>query len=75
MFSGSQILIDRGTPSGFKILAEAREQILGLDVDLYKPKPKYDNFGNILPQEEPDPLEPAHVLAPVCISAEHRETR
>ncbi|KAF9312614.1 37S ribosomal protein S22 [Podila horticola] len=58
------ILIDRGTPSGFKILAEAREQILGLDVDLYKPKPKYDNFGNILPQEEPDPLEPAHVLAP-----------
>ncbi|KAI7821974.1 mitochondrial small ribosomal subunit Rsm22-domain-containing protein [Gamsiella multidivaricata] len=27
------ILIDRGTPSGFKTLAEAREQILGLDLD------------------------------------------
>ncbi|KAG0338372.1 37S ribosomal protein S22 [Podila humilis] len=58
------ILIDRGTPSGFKAVAEAREQILGLDVDLYKPKRKYDNFGNILPDEEPAPREPAHVLAP-----------
>ncbi|KAG0038415.1 37S ribosomal protein S22 [Podila clonocystis] len=58
------ILIDRGTPSGFKILAEAREQILGLDADLFKPKPKYDNFGNILPEEKPTPPEPAHVLAP-----------
>ncbi|KFH64042.1 hypothetical protein MVEG_09867 [Podila verticillata NRRL 6337] len=58
------VLIDRGTPSGFKTLAEAREQILGLDADLFKPKPKYDNFGNILPEEKPTPPEPAHVLAP-----------
>ncbi|KAF9172703.1 37S ribosomal protein S22 [Mortierella sp. AD010] len=58
------ILIDRGTPSGFKILAEAREQILGLDTDRIKTKPKYDNFGHILPEEEPPMREPAHVLAP-----------
>ncbi|KAF9200248.1 37S ribosomal protein S22 [Haplosporangium sp. Z 27] len=58
------ILIDRGTPSGFKILAEAREQILGLDADRIKQKPKYDNFGNILPEEELPKREPAHVLAP-----------
>ncbi|KAF9351354.1 37S ribosomal protein S22 [Mortierella sp. AD094] len=58
------ILIDRGTPSGFKILAEAREQILGLDADRIKTKPKYDDFGNILPEEEPPKREAAHVLAP-----------
>lgn len=66
-----QVLIDRGTPNGFKILAEAREQILGLDADLLKPKPKYDNFGNILPEEKPTPPEPAHVLAPVSILCFH----
>ncbi|KAF9432282.1 37S ribosomal protein S22 [Entomortierella beljakovae] len=58
------ILIDRGTPSGFKALAEAREQILGLDMDRIKIKPKFDDFGNILPAEEPPKREPAHVLAP-----------
>ncbi|KAI8604424.1 mitochondrial small ribosomal subunit Rsm22-domain-containing protein [Dissophora ornata] len=58
------ILIDRGTPSGFKILAEAREQILGLDADRFKVKPKYDAYGNQLPEEEPQAREPAHVLAP-----------
>ncbi|KAF9970544.1 37S ribosomal protein S22 [Actinomortierella ambigua] len=57
------ILVDRGTPNGFRILAEAREQILGLDKDVFKPKPKYDSMGNIIP-EEPMPWEPAHVLAP-----------
>jgi len=59
------VLIDRGTPNGFRVLAEAREQILGLDLDLIKPKPKYDAFGNRLPDEERPTREPAHVLAPV----------
>ncbi|KAF9418485.1 37S ribosomal protein S22 [Podila epigama] len=58
------ILVDRGTPAGFKVLAEAREQILGLDADLIKPKPKYDNFGHLLPEEPVETVEPAHVLAP-----------
>ncbi|KAG0260741.1 37S ribosomal protein S22 [Actinomortierella ambigua] len=58
------ILVDRGTPNGFRILAEAREQILGLDKDVFKAKPKHDSMGNILPEEEPAPREPAHVLAP-----------
>ncbi|KAG0302488.1 37S ribosomal protein S22 [Dissophora globulifera] len=58
------ILIDRGTPSGFRVLAEAREQILGLDVGQFKPKPKYDAYGNQLPEEEPPARELAHVLAP-----------
>ncbi|KAG0202411.1 37S ribosomal protein S22 [Mortierella sp. NVP41] len=58
------ILIDRGTPSGFRILAEAREQILGLDLDRVKAKPKYDAYGELIPEEEPAKPEPAHVLAP-----------
>ncbi|KAG0227072.1 37S ribosomal protein S22 [Actinomortierella wolfii] len=58
------ILVDRGTPNGFRILAEAREQILGLDKEVFKPKAKYDHMGNILPEEEPAPTEPAYVLAP-----------
>ncbi|KAK3825535.1 MAG: mitochondrial small ribosomal subunit Rsm22-domain-containing protein [Benniella sp.] len=58
------VLIDRGTPNGFRVLAEAREQILGLDLDLIKPKPKYDAYGNRLPDEERPAREPAHVLAP-----------
>ncbi|KAG0250763.1 37S ribosomal protein S22 [Mortierella polycephala] len=57
------ILIDRGTPSGFKVLAEAREQILGLDANRIKAKPKYDAYGVQLP-EEPTKREPAYVLAP-----------
>ncbi|KAF9958760.1 37S ribosomal protein S22 [Mortierella alpina] len=58
------ILIDRGTPSGFKMLAEAREQILGLDADRIVIKPKYDAYGVQLPQEAPPKREPAHVFAP-----------
>ncbi|KAG0206529.1 37S ribosomal protein S22 [Mortierella sp. GBA30] len=58
------ILIDRGTPSGFKLLAEAREQILGLDADRIKTKPKYDAYGVQLPEEKPPMRDPAHVLAP-----------
>ncbi|KAF9287620.1 37S ribosomal protein S22 [Mortierella alpina] len=58
------ILIDRGTPSGFKMLAEAREQILGLDDDRIVVKPKYDAYGVQLPEEAPPKREPAHVLAP-----------
>ncbi|KAG0046662.1 37S ribosomal protein S22 [Gryganskiella cystojenkinii] len=58
------ILIDRGTPSGFKILAEAREQILGLDVGRFKSKPKYDAWGVRIPEEPTPEREPAHVLAP-----------
>ncbi|KAF9350518.1 37S ribosomal protein S22 [Mortierella sp. NVP85] len=58
------VLIDRGTPNGFRVLAEAREQILGLDLDLIKTKPKYDAYGNRLPDEERPTREPAHVLAP-----------
>ncbi|KAF9931891.1 37S ribosomal protein S22 [Linnemannia zychae] len=58
------ILIDRGTPNGFKILAEAREQILGLDLDRIKVKPKYDAYGNLIPVAEPVKPEPAHVVAP-----------
>ncbi|KAF9988032.1 37S ribosomal protein S22 [Modicella reniformis] len=58
------ILIDRGTPNGFRVLAEAREQILGLDADQGMTKTKYDAYGNRLPEEEPPKREPAHVLAP-----------
>lgn len=58
-------MIDRGTPSGFKMLAEAREQILGLDADRIVVKPKYDAYGVQLPEEAPPKREPAHVLAPV----------
>ncbi|KAF9586120.1 37S ribosomal protein S22 [Lunasporangiospora selenospora] len=58
------ILIDRGTPSGFRVIAEAREQILGLDKDLTKSRPEYDAYGNLLPVPEPVPRSPAHVLAP-----------
>ncbi|KAF9896027.1 Methyltransferase-like protein 17, mitochondrial, partial [Lobosporangium transversale] len=46
------ILIDRGTPSGFKTLAEAREQILGLDLARLKPKPTYDTYGNLIPPKD-----------------------
>ncbi|KAG0271002.1 37S ribosomal protein S22 [Linnemannia exigua] len=58
------ILIDRGTPSGFRILAEAREQILGLDLDRIQHKPKYDAYGELIPEEAPVKPEPAHVVAP-----------
>ncbi|KAF9906073.1 37S ribosomal protein S22 [Linnemannia zychae] len=58
------ILIDRGTPSGFKILAEAREQILGLDLDRVHHKPKYDAYGELIPELEPVKPVPAHVVAP-----------
>ncbi|KAK3845716.1 MAG: mitochondrial small ribosomal subunit Rsm22-domain-containing protein [Linnemannia gamsii] len=58
------ILIDRGTPSGFRILAEAREQILGLDLDRVQHKPKYDAYGELIPEEAPVKPEPAHVVAP-----------
>ncbi|KAG9321711.1 hypothetical protein KVV02_006625 [Mortierella alpina] len=58
------ILIDRGTPSGFKMLAEAREQILGLDADRVVVKPKYDAYGVQLPEVAPPKRDPAHVLAP-----------
>ncbi|KAF9177357.1 37S ribosomal protein S22 [Haplosporangium sp. Z 767] len=58
------VLIDRGTPNGFKVLSEAREQILGLDTDRIKTNPKYDAYGIQLPEEEPTKREPAYVLAP-----------
>ncbi|KAF9113211.1 37S ribosomal protein S22 [Mortierella sp. AM989] len=58
------ILVDRGTPNGFKILAEAREQILGLDADRIVSKTKYDAYGNELPEDEVPKRGPAHVLAP-----------
>ncbi|KAF8942035.1 37S ribosomal protein S22 [Haplosporangium gracile] len=58
------ILVDRGTPSGFRILAEAREQILGLDLDRVVTKPKYDAYGELIPEEPIIKPEPAHVVAP-----------
>ncbi|KAH7059913.1 mitochondrial small ribosomal subunit Rsm22-domain-containing protein [Linnemannia elongata] len=58
------ILVDRGTPSGFRILAEAREQILGLDLDRIITKPKYDAYGELIPDEPIIKPEPAHVVAP-----------
>ncbi|KAF9537826.1 37S ribosomal protein S22 [Mortierella hygrophila] len=58
------ILVDRGTPSGFRILAEAREQILGLDLDRIVTKPKYDAYGQLIPEEPIIKPEPAHVVAP-----------
>lgn len=58
------ILVDRGTPNGFRVLAEAREQILGLDAYRFKKKPTFDAYGNQLPEEELPTREPGHVLAP-----------
>ncbi|KAG0296557.1 37S ribosomal protein S22 [Linnemannia gamsii] len=58
------ILIDRGTPSGFRVLAEAREQILGLDLDRVITKPKYDAYGELIPEEPVVKPVPAHVVAP-----------
>ncbi|KAG0299146.1 37S ribosomal protein S22 [Linnemannia gamsii] len=58
------ILVDRGTPSGFRILAEAREQILGLDLDRVITKPKYDAYGELIQEEPIVRPEPAHVVAP-----------
>ncbi|KAF9138922.1 37S ribosomal protein S22 [Linnemannia schmuckeri] len=58
------ILVDRGTPSGFRILAEAREQILGLDLNRIVTKPRYDAYGELIPEEPIIKPEPAHVVAP-----------